>query len=139
MKHWAALLCIWPGAASACMLPVSVILTLPTRYYMAGAAAAVAITALVCATAQHVPAMRSVTLWDQPVLLPEMLTSTLSFLIFCGLIWIGFLGSTDPMHNLLTLMVWTVVWVALPMASFLCADLWRALNPWVGPVRLIRL
>ena len=80
------MLCIWPSATSACALPVSVILTLPTRYYMAGAAAAVAITALVCATAQHVPAMRSVTLWDRPVLLPETLTSTLSFLIFCGLI-----------------------------------------------------
>jgi hypothetical protein len=42
------------------------------------------------------------------------------------------------MHNLLTLVFWTGVWVALPLASMLFGNLWRAVNPWTAPVRIAR-
>jgi hypothetical protein len=127
-----------PGAASACALPASIILTLPTGHYMAGAAAAVAVTALMAALAPRLPPLGAVTLWERRVLIPETLTSTLSFLVFAGLIGLGFLGARDPFHNLLPLVFWTGVWVALPLACILFGNLWRPLNPWTGPVRLIR-
>ena len=138
MRRLAALLTLVPGAATACALPASVVLTLPTGYYIAGAAATVAVTAAIGAVVPRLPAMRAVTLWDRRVVLPETLTSTLSCLIWVGLIGLGFLGARDPMHNLLTLAVWTGLWVALPLASLVCGDLWRAMNPWTGPIRLIR-
>lgn len=134
----AAALCLLPGAGFACALPPSVVLTLPTGHYMAGAAATVAATGLVLAAAHRLPALRAVTLWDRPVLLPVTLTSTLSFLGLAALVAVGFAGSTDPMHNLLTLVFWTGVWVALPLASLVCGNLWRALNPFTGPARLVR-
>ncbi|QYK41995.1 MAG: hypothetical protein KF887_02305 [Paracoccaceae bacterium] len=134
----ATALCVLPGAALACALPPSVVLTLPTGHYMAGAAATVAVTGLVLAAAHRLPALRAIALWDRRVLLPVALTSTLSFLALAALIAIGFVGSTDPMHNLLTLTVWTVVWVALPLASLVFGNLWRAINPWTGPARLVR-
>ncbi|HMO06353.1 MAG TPA: hypothetical protein PKD10_01735 [Paracoccaceae bacterium] len=135
----AAALCLLPGAALACALPPSVVLTLPTGYYMAGAAATVAATGLVLAAAHRLPALRAVTLWERRVLLPVTLTSCLSFLCLAGLVAVGFAGSTDPMHNLLTLVFWAGVWVALPLACLVFGNLWRALNPWTGPARLIRL
>ena len=138
MKRAAAILCLLPGVASACALPASVVLTLPTGHYMAGAAATVAVTAVIGAVVPRLPAMRAVTLWDRRVFLPETLTSTLSFLVWVALIGLGLLGARDPVHNLLTLVFWTGVWVALPLASLVCGNLWRAVNPWTGPIRLIR-
>jgi hypothetical protein len=138
VKRLAVIGCLVPGAANACALPASVVLTLPTGHYMAGAAATVAVTAVIGALVPRLPAMRAVTLWERPVLLTETLTSTLSFLFWAGLIGLGFLGARDPMHNLLTLVFWTGLWVALPLACIICGDLWRALNPWTGPIRLIR-
>ena len=138
MRRLAAIACLSPGAAHACALPASVILTLPTGHYIAGAAATVVLTAIIAAVVPRLPATSSVTLWERPVFLPETLTSTLSFLLWAMLIGLGFLGASDPMHNLLTLVFWTGVWVALPLASILCGNLWRVVNPWTGPVRLIR-
>lgn len=136
--RWAAAFCLMPGAAFACALPPSVVLTLPTGHYMAGAAATVALTGLVLAAAHRLPPLRAVVLWERPVLLPVWLTSSLSFLVLAALVVVGFIGSTDPMHNLLTLTVWAGIWVALPLASILFGNLWRALNPWTGPALLIR-
>lgn len=133
-----ATLLLIPGAALACALPPSIVMTLPTGYYMAGAAATVAVTALLGAGAQRLPALRAVALWERRVLLPVGLTSYLAFLLFLALVFVGFFGSRDPMHNLLTLVFWTVVWVAVPIGSLLFGNLWRAVNPWVGPVRIAR-
>ncbi|HEX9857040.1 MAG TPA: hypothetical protein VGA75_01705, partial [Paracoccaceae bacterium] len=44
-----------------------------------------------------------------------------------------------PMHNLLTLIFWVGIWVALPLGSLLLGNLWRRINPWTGPVRIARL
>jgi hypothetical protein len=138
VRRLAALAIVVPGAASACALPASIVLTLPTGHYIAGAGATVAVTAVLLTLLPRLPAMRGVTLWERRAILPETLTSSLSFLVWAGLIGLGFMGARDPMHNLLTLVFWTGVWVALPLASILLGNLWRPLNPWTGPIRLIR-
>ncbi len=139
MRLCPALFCLLPGTAAACALPPSVILTLPTGHYMAGAAATVALTGLILARADRTPGIAPRILAERRVLLPVTLTSTLSFLAHAALLAVGWLGSSDPMHNLLTLWVWTGLWVALPLASLVFGNLWRAINPFTGPARLVRL
>jgi hypothetical protein len=127
-----------PGVALGCALPPSVIMTLPTGHYMAGAAATVAITALIGAYAHRLPSLSARVIGERRMLLSPELTSYLGFLVFLGLLGIGFLGSRDPMHNLLTLVFWTGVWVALPLLSMVLGNLWRVVNPWRAPVRIAR-
>ncbi len=135
----APVLLLWPGAAAACALPVQVILTLPTGRYIWGAAAVVAATALIAAVARRLPRLTAQILLERRVLLPVTVTSYASFLVFAGLLALGLWGATDPMHNLMTLVFWTGIWVALPLASLVLGNLWRPVNPWTGPVRLTRL
>lgn len=127
-----------PSAAFACALPPSIILTLPTGWYMTGAALTVLLTALFGAAADRLPDPQPRLLWQRRVLLPETLTSYVAFLCFLCLLAIGWLGARDPMHNLMTLVFWTGVWIALPLGSMLLGNLWRPLNPWTGPVRITR-
>jgi hypothetical protein len=127
-----------PGLAFACALPPSIILTLPTGHYITAAALTVALTAILGVAVHRLPAMESHLVWDRRVFLPVTLTSYLSFLGFLALIFIGFFGERDPMHNLMTLVFWTGVWIAVPLGSMLLGNLWRPINPWTGPVRIAR-
>lgn len=127
-----------PGVAYACALPPSVILTLPTGHYITAAALTVALTAVLGAAAHLMPAMEERLVWERPVLLSDTVTSYLAFLIFLGLIFVGFFGERDPMHNLMTLVFWTGVWIAVPLASMLIGNVWRSINPWIAPVRIAR-
>jgi hypothetical protein len=127
-----------PGLAFACALPPSVILTLPTGHYITAAALTVALTAVMGAAAHRLPVMAPRLLWERRMLLPAGLTSYLSFLAFLGLVFVGLFGDRDPMHNLMTLVFWTGVWIAVPLGSMLFGNLWRPLNPWTGPVRIAR-
>lgn len=135
----ALLAMLLPGLAFACALPPSVILTLPTGHYITGAALTVLLTALMGAALHRLPELRAVTLLERRILLPVSVSSYLSFLIFLILLLIGIFGARDPMHNLLTLVFWTVIWVAVPIASLLFGNIWRAINPWTGPVQIMRL
>ncbi len=134
----AALICLMPCVALACALPPSIIMTLPTDYYMLGAAITVAVTGLLAASPRMLPQMAARTLFTRPVLLPVIATSYAAWVVLLALVLIGLFGARDPMHNLLTLIIWTVVWVALPMACTLFGNLWRAVNPWTAPIRLTR-
>jgi hypothetical protein len=127
-----------PGLAFACALPPSIILTLPTGHYITAAALTVALTAVLGAAAHRLPAMEARAVWERRVLVPVSLTSYLAFLGFLGLIFVGLMGERDPMHNLMTLVFWTGVWIALPLASMLLGNLWRPINPWTGPVQIVR-
>lgn len=126
-----------PGTALACALPPSVILTLPVGHYITGAAVVVALTGLAGALSGRLPAMRAVALGRG---VPITGGSTyLAFVAFLALIGVGWLGPRDPMHNLLTLVFWTGVWIAVPLGSMLVGNLWRAVNPWTAPVRIARV
>ncbi len=131
-------LLLMPGVAFACALPPSVILTLPTGLYITAAALTVALTGVLGAMVHRLPAMDSHLVWEHRVILPEALTSYLAFLVFLGLVFVGFYGERDPMHNLMTLVFWTVVWIAVPLGSMALGNIWRIINPWTGPVRIAR-
>jgi hypothetical protein len=129
---------LFPGLAFACALPPSVILTLPTGHYITAAALTVALTAIMGAAAHRLPVMVPRLLWERRIVLSVSLTSYLSFLAFLALVFVGLCGERDPMHNLMTLVFWTGVWIVVPLGSMLFGNLWRPLNPWTGPVRIAR-
>ncbi len=139
MKLWASGFALMPGAAFACALPPSVILTLPTGLYIAGAGVTVALTALLGAASGRLPGFEPHLVYAGPGRFPFAMTSYLAFLAFLGLLLIGFFGATDPMHNLLTLVFWTGVWIALPLASMIFGNLWAGISPWLAMVRITRL
>lgn len=138
MRGLAAALTLLPGTAFACALPPSVLLTLPTGQYTVGAAITVALTAVIGSMSQKLPAMQTYLIVERRVWLSVSVTSYISFLCFTALVLIGMFGSRDPMHNLMTLVFWTGVWIALPLASMCFGNLWRAVNPWTAPVRITR-
>ncbi|WP_022703664.1 hypothetical protein [Pseudorhodobacter ferrugineus] len=134
----AILIALLPSAAFACALPPSIIMTLPTGYYMLGAAVTVAVTGLLATTPRLVPDMTLRTLLTRRVWLPVSVTSYAAWIVLLALVLIGFVGARDPMHNLLTLIIWTIVWVALPMGCMVFGNMWRAVNPWTAPIQLTR-
>lgn len=138
MRALAGAFALLPGAAFACALPPSVILTLPTGHYITGAALTVALTALMGAASLRLPDMAALTLADRPERLSRIVLTYPSFLAFLIVFVLGILGPNDPMHNLSTLVFWTGVWIALPLASMLLGNLWWGLNPWHAPIRVIR-
>jgi hypothetical protein len=133
------ILALIPGAAFACALPPSVILTLPTGHYILAAALVVTLTALLGILTDKLPSLTAHLLFQGPDLKTRMIGSALGFIVMTLLLAIGFQGADDPLHNLLTLVFWTGVWIALPFASMLFGDLWRPVNPWYAPVRVMRL
>lgn len=139
MKRLAAALSLLPGAALACALPPSVILTLPTGHYILAAALTVALTALLGVVTDRLPPLQAHLLYEGADLWPGMASSAVGFLGLAVLLAMGFQGAEDPLHNLLTLVFWTGVWIALPFASMVFGDLWRPFNPWVAPVRVLRM
>lgn len=127
-----------PGLALAHASERAVILTLPTKGFIWGAGAAVALTALFAGLANRAPAFQARAFFDRPRLLPEGLTSWLSAAFLGLLIVTGLLGTSDPYANPLPLWIWTVLWVGLTALQALIGNLWRDLNPWNGPVRSLR-
>lgn len=134
----AACVAIVPGAAFACALPPSVILTLPTGIYITAAALTVFLTGVLGALAHRLPAMTPRLILDRRETGLVSLVQYLAFLAFLGLLVVGLMGERDPMHNLMTLVFWTGVWIAVPLASMVFGNVWRPLNPWSAPVRITR-
>lgn len=116
-----------------------VLQTLPTGYYIAGAAATVAITALAAVLRGGLPGFSPHALFERPVLIPRAMTSWAGCLLLFALIAVGMFGSHDPLGNLLPLTIWIVIWVGLTVACALFGNIWQDVNPWWGPVRWLRL
>jgi hypothetical protein len=117
------------------------VLLLPTGYYAIGGALAVALSFAILA---FLPAQRLIAVASGGVALfpalhrGRMIASLLSFALFAMLIAAGIFGSRDPLSNPLPLTIWTLLWVGLTFAEAGLGDLWRGLNPWYGPYRLLR-
>lgn len=138
MRWLAILLAILPAAAIAHASERMVILTLPTGWYMIGAAVVVFVTASAGRFARHIPAYAPVALFERPVIVPRAVTSWCGAVTLLGLVLIGIWGTRDPLANLLPLSIWTVLWVGLTLASVLFGNLWKDIEPWHGPVRALR-
>ena len=116
------------------------VLLLPTGYYLAGGALAVALSFAVLAVVPAGPLARLAewrrTLFSAPV----EWRLVLSWIFFAGFIILlvaGWWGSRDPLSNPLPLVFWTILWGALAIMEGLVGDVWSWINPWYGPYRLL--
>ncbi|MGD9865819.1 MAG: hypothetical protein AB7S99_21680, partial [Pseudodonghicola sp.] len=130
------------GAAHAHASEQGLVLLLPTDFYIASGAAAVALTVVLMAV---LPARVTEAIFAPLKLLrlprsrAPLVTSTLSALLLLALIRSGWSGPRDPAENPMTLAIWTVWWIGVVAAQGLLFDLWRWINPWGGPLALLRL
>lgn len=137
----AALIAGVPGAALAHPSEQGLVLLLPTDIYIASGVAAVAATVALLAVAPPGAVRKLSASASVPVRLPRwapLVTSCLSLLLLCALIFAGFSGPRDPLANPLPLMVWTVFWIGFVTLQALLGDLWSWVNPWRGPVHIAR-
>lgn len=130
-----------PGAANAHASEQGFVLLLPTDFYTGAGVAAVALTvlALVFVPSRWLDALfRPIPLTRISLRHIRPVTSTLAAVFLWLLIWAGLVGSHDPLANPLTLMIWSVFWIGFVTAQGLVGNFWPYLNPWTGPLRLIR-
>lgn len=117
------------------------VLLLPTGYYLAGGAAAVAVSFLALALLPPDSVARLA--HHRAVLLATSFggrigTSLGSFVILAILLAAGVWGSRDPLSNPLPLVVWTVLWVGMMLVQGVFGNIWAWVNPWTGPIWLLR-
>ncbi|RUU51754.1 hypothetical protein EOD07_28620 [Mesorhizobium sp. M2C.T.Ca.TU.002.02.1.1] len=115
------------------------VLLLPTGYYIAGGAFAVAVSFLVLAL---LPPAALDRFWRRRMSLftvsdvPRAIVSLISFAGFVLLVAAGLFGSRDPLSNPLPLVIWTLLWAGFTLLQGAFGDLWSWLNPWYGPWRV---
>ncbi len=136
----AALWLVSPSPAFAHASDRGHVLLLPTGYYLAGGAFAVAVSFLVLAL---LPADWLERFWRRRLPLfafgdgARAAVSLISFAGFAILIAAGVLGSRDPLSNPLPLVIWTLLWGGATLLQGVFGDLWSWLNPWYGPWRVV--
>lgn len=114
---------------------------LPTGYYAAGGAIAVALSFLVLALLRPEPLER---LAAGRLRIVEIgyggrgAVSLISFALLAVLVAAGFWGSRDPLSNPLPLTIWTLFWIGLTQLQGLFGNLWAWVNPWYGPYRALK-
>ena len=129
-----------PGEALAHASDRGFVLLLPTGHYLVGGALAVAasfaVLWLVPAGALGRLGARRLTLFGR---MPDLRTATSwgSLGLLAILVAAGWLGSRDPLSNPLPLVVWTLFWIGLTMASGVFGNLLDWFDPWRGPARLL--
>ncbi|WP_457151181.1 hypothetical protein [Mesorhizobium sp. P5_C1] len=134
-----ALIFVLPTPALAHASDRGHVLLLPTGYYLAGGAFAVAVSFLVLAL---LPGDWLDRFWRRRMPLfgfgdsARAAVSLVSFAGFAILIAAGFFGSRDPLSNPLPLVIWTLLWAGVTLLQGVLGDLWSWLNPWYGPWRL---
>ncbi len=137
----ATLLIGFPGMALAHASEGGFVLLLPTTLYIAGGVLSVVLTVLLVLVLPERASLRLFLplplMHIRSVGIP-VLTSTVAFIFLMILIWTGLVGSHDPKHNLLPLTVWSIWWISFVVLQGVFGDLWRWLNPWMGPYFIVR-
>jgi hypothetical protein len=120
------------------------IMLLPTHYYALGALVTVALSFLILTSSRASNRLQQ--LFQQPsapyllrtrnewlAIIPSLLSSSLLFFaLYCG-----HFGPSDPLSNILPLVIWTGWWVGFTLLQVLVGDLWQLLNPWRGIVQIL--
>ena len=118
------------------------VLLLPTDFYIGTGVLAVVLTILLLVfmpdrLIHRLFSARPISLKSTYSNKIETVCSTLSALLLMGLLWLGIAGPHDPLKNLLPLVIWTVWWIGLVILQGVIGDIWRFVNPWTGPYRLL--
>lgn len=117
------------------------VLLLPTNIYIFAGVSSVALTVIFLAILPDKPLSRlfhPLKFGGRVFSRLPLVTSFLSFCFLCWLIYVGITGPRDPLSNPLPLFIWTIWWAALVFLQGVLGDLWRWINPWSGPVAYVR-
>ena len=66
----------------------------------------------------------------------KILISCISLIFLITLIIYGYIGSRDPLANPLSLFIWSVWFMVMPVIQIIFGNVWAFLNPWYGFGRL---
>ena len=66
----------------------------------------------------------------------KILISCISLIFLITLIIFGYIGSRDPLANPLSLFIWSVWFMVMPVIQIIFGNVWAFLNPWYGFGRL---
>lgn len=115
------------------------VLLLPTKLYIVGGALAVALSfAAVAFASRQRPHQRRKLILKLGAFPQWLLTaaSTASFVFLAILVLAGLFGNPDPLSNPLPPTLWTLWWAGFTMLTVMAGNIWKILNPWIGPYRL---
>jgi len=137
------LLLLLAKPAAAHVSEQGLVLLLPTDFYISSGVLVVVLTLLLVAVLPAAFSLRIFTplqfsLKGDCGYQLATVTSLLSLLLCCVLLWIGFFGTHDPLENLLPLVVWTVWWIGFAVLQGVVGDVWRWINPWTGIYFLVK-
>ncbi|GGA12784.1 hypothetical protein [Neptunicoccus cionae] len=139
-KTWLSfVLFLAPAAAFAHAGQQGLVLLLPTEIYIVSGGLVVAATVALAALMDH-DSLHRLFCPRTLLALPAPWTvgpSLISTLVFFGLVWLGLFGPYDPLGNLMTLGLWTVLWIGVVILCGLFGNIWAWLNPWSGLFRLL--
>lgn len=130
----AALLCL-PQAAWAHAFGERYDLPVPLAYFIAGAAATVALSFVVAALfmraapqEQHEPGL----IVPLGPLLPvgRIALQLAGLALLCMIVVAGLVGTRNPEMNLAPVLVWIIWWVGLSFVAACIGNIWPALDPW---------
>ena len=130
-----------PDTAQAHVSEQSLVLLLPTDYYItSGVFSVLASIILISLTPKSwvLHMFRPVDL-PLPAVLPwiKNIVSLSSFACLLAVVVMGAAGPRDPLTNILPMTIWVGFWVVLFGAIGCLGNLWRYINPWQGLYRLL--
>lgn len=137
----AMLLGLWPGGALAHASEQGFVLLLPTGAYTVAGTLSVALTVLLLALLPGRFAGAVFRPLKVPLHLPRLWRHGPSWAVaglLVLLIWLGLAGPRDPLANPLPLTVWTLWWIGMVTVQGVFGDIWRRIDPLVGPSALLR-
>ncbi len=129
------------GLAYAHVGTAGFVLLLPARYYILGAALAVAASFFLLVFLPHSVAQNLLKPTRRAFTIPRFpapLFSLLSFALLVVLTVYGFTGTGDPFENPLPLFIWIVWWGMFTLVQVVAGELWSLFNPWTGVLWLVR-
>ena len=143
LKQFAAVafLAMMAGDANAHGAERGLVMLLPTGFYVTGGALAVLFSFLLLAFAPSTWFAKGegASIKIAPYFaVPKTPFSCLSFLVLLLCVVAGFVAPSDPLSNPLPLLIWTGWWVGFTLLQVVTGSLWPGLNPWTGPVALLR-
>ena len=114
-------------------------LPIPLSYFMAGAAATVALSFVVIGlflrgggAEYRYPRFNLLSLPGVPLTsrIKALVAQVLSVLLFLLVLATSFLGSDNPLANLSPTFVWIIWWVGMGYIAAIFGNLWMLINPW---------
>lgn len=115
---------------------------LPIPMWLLGWAAAVVLVVSFAAlavlwTEPKLEQLRERVVWARIPVVLDVLCGAIGVAVFAAVVYAGLAGSQSPQENVAPTFVYVVFWVAVPFATLVLGDVFRAFNPWRAVARAV--